>query len=135
AKPKQPGPYLQLAYIYAKYLKKMEPAIGYAEQAVTLAPNEIEGYQRLAEVQLAAANRKGALQTLDRAAKVESNVPAFWTQLGKLYLALIAQPDKTPKAEELEKVNAVFRKALALAPGDASVLTAAADYFRSEEQM
>ena len=54
AEPKEPGPYLQLAYIYAKYLKKMEPAIRYAEQAVTLAPNEIEGYQRLAEVQLAA---------------------------------------------------------------------------------
>ena len=56
------------------------------EQAVTLAPNEIEGYQRLAEVQLAAGNRKGALQTLDRAAKVETNAPSFWTQLGKLYL-------------------------------------------------
>jgi len=124
AEPKEPGPYLQLAYIYAKYLKKMEPAIRYAEQAVTLAPNEIEGYQRLAEVQLTAGNRKGALQTLDRAAKVETNAPSFWTQLGKLYLALIAQPDKNPKAEELEKVNGVFHKALALAPGDASVLTA-----------
>jgi len=135
AEPKEPGPYLQLAYIYAKHLKKMEPAIRYAEQAVTLAPNEIEGYQRLAEVQLAAGNRKGALQTLDRAAKVETNAPSFWTQLGKLYLALIAQPDKNPKAEELEKVNGVFHKALALAPGDASVLTAAADYFAASQQI
>ena len=135
AEPKQPGPYLQLAYIYAKYLKKMEPAIGYAEQAVKLAPNEIEGYQRLAEVQLAAHSRKGALQTLDRAAKVETNVPSFWTQLGKLYLALLAQPDKSPKPEELQKVTAVFRKALALAPGDASVLTDAADYFAASQQM
>jgi tetratricopeptide (TPR) repeat protein len=135
AEPKEPGPYLQLAYIYAKYLKKMEPAIGYAEQAVTLAPNEIEGYQRLAEVQLAAHSRKGALQTLDRAAKVETNAPSFWTQLGKLYLAILAQPDKNPKAEELQKVNAVFRKALALAPGDASVLTDAADYFAASQQI
>jgi tetratricopeptide (TPR) repeat protein len=135
AEPKEPGPYLQLAYIYAKYLKKMEPAIRYAEQAVTLAPNEIEGYQRLAEVQLADGNRKGALQTLDRAAKIETNAPSFWTQLGKLYLALIAQPDKNPKAEELEKVNAVFHKALALAPGDASVLTSAADYFAASQQI
>ncbi len=135
AEPKEPGPYLQLAYIYAKYLRKMEPALGYAEQAVTLAPKDIEGYQRLAEVQLAARNRKGALQTLDRAAKVETNVASFWTQLGKLYLALIAQPDKNPKAEELAKINATFRKALALAPGDASVLTAAADYFAASQQM
>jgi tetratricopeptide (TPR) repeat protein len=135
AEPKEPGPYLQLAYIYAKYLKKMDPAIRYAEQAVTLAPNEIEGYQRLAEVQLADGNRKGALQTLNRAAKIETNAPSFWTQLGKLYLALIAQPDKNPKAEELEKVNTVFHKALALAPEDASVLTSAADYFAASQQI
>ena len=102
---------------------------------MTLAPNEIEGYQRLAEVQLAAHSRKGALQTLDRAARVETNVASFWTQLGKLYLALLAEPDKSPKAEELQKVNAVFRKALALAPGDASVLTDAADYFAASQQM
>src|SRR6476660_7725980 len=86
AQPKEPGPYLQLAYIYAKYLKKTEPAIRYAEQAIALAPNEMAGYQRLAEVQLAAGNRKSALQTLDRVAKVETDAPSFWTQLGKLYL-------------------------------------------------
>jgi tetratricopeptide (TPR) repeat protein len=135
AAPKEPGPYLQLAYIYAKYLKKMAPAIRYAEEAVTLAPHEIEGYQRLAEVQLTAHNRKGALQTLDRAARVETNVPSFWTQLGKLFLALMTQPDKNPAPEELQKVNAVFRKALALAPSDASVLTDAADYFAASQQV
>lgn len=135
AEPKQPGPYLQLAYIYAKYLKKMEPAVRYAEEAVKLAPNEIEGYQRLAEVQLTARDRKGALQTLDRAAKVSTNVPAFWTQLGKLYLALLTQGEKTPRPEELKKVNGVFRKALALAPSDASVLTDAADYFAASQQV
>ncbi|MEO5719185.1 MAG: tetratricopeptide repeat protein, partial [Chthoniobacterales bacterium] len=135
AEPKQPGPYLQLAYIYAKYLKKMEPAIRYAEEAVKLAPNEIEGYQRLAEVQLSARDRKGALQTLDRAAKVSTNVPAFWTQLGKLYLALLTQGDKSPNPSEVTKVNGVFRKALALAPSDASVLTDAADYFAASQQV
>lgn len=135
AEPKQPGPYLQLAYIYAKYLKKMDPAIRYAEEAVKLAPNDIEGYQRLAEVQLTAHDRKGALQTLDRAAKVSTNVPAFWTQLGKLYLAILSQGDKIPKPDELRKVNDVFRKALALAPSDASVLTDAADYFAASQQV
>ena len=135
AQPKEPGPYLQLAYIYAKYLKKMEPATRYAEQAVALAPDEIEGYQRLAEVQLTARDRKGARRTLDRAAKVETNDPSFWTQLGKLYLALLAQPDKNPTPEQLQKVNAVFHKALALAPSDASVLRDAADYFAASDQV
>ena len=122
AQPKATDAYLQLAYIYAKYLKKMEPAIRYAKQAVALAPNEIDGYQRLCEVQLTAGNHKAALQTLDRAAKVETNDPSFWTRLGKLYLALLAQTDATPKPDDLHKVNLVFQKALKLAPGDASVL-------------
>lgn len=135
AQPKEPEPYLQLAYIYAKYLRKMEPATQYAEKAVALAPNEIEGYQRLTEVLLTAHNRKEAMRTLDRAAKVETNDPSFWTQLGKLYLALIAQPDKNPKPEELVKVNAVFQKAIALAPSDASVLKDAADYFAASQQI
>ena len=135
AAPKEPGPYLQLAYIYAKYLKKLEPAIDYAQQAVKLAPDEIDGYQRLAEVQLAAHNQKAALRTLDRAGKVETNDPSFWTQLGKLYLALLAQPDKELKPEQLEKVNTVFRKALKLAPSDASVAKDAADYFAASQQV
>jgi tetratricopeptide (TPR) repeat protein len=135
AQPKEPGPYLQLAYIYAKYLRKMEPATQYAEKAVELAPNEIEGYQRLTEVLLTARNRKAAMRTLDRAAKVETNDPSFWTQLGKLYLALIVQPDKNLQPEDLGKVNAVFQKAIALAPGDASILKDAADYYAASQQV
>ena len=135
AQPKDPGPYLQLAYIYAKYLKKMDPAIRYARQAVELAPKEIDGYQRLAEVELVAGNRRSAFQTLDRASKVDTNDPSFWTQLGKLYLALIVQPDKNPRPAELQKVNAVFHKALELAPTDASVLKDAADYFAASQQV
>ena len=46
AQPKDAEPYLQLAYIYAKYLKKIEPAIRYARQAITLAPTEINGFAR-----------------------------------------------------------------------------------------
>ncbi|MEO5753816.1 MAG: tetratricopeptide repeat protein, partial [Chthoniobacterales bacterium] len=36
---------------------------------------------------------------------------------------------------DLEKVNAVFRKALTLAPGDASVVKDAADYFAASQQV
>jgi tetratricopeptide (TPR) repeat protein len=135
AQPKEPGPYLQLAYIYAKYLKKMDPAIRYAREAIKLAPDDIAGYQRLAEVQLADRDRRGALKTLDRAAEVETNDPSFWTQLGKLYLALLTQSDKNPKPADQEKVNSVFRKAIQLAPSDASVLKDAADYFAASQQI
>ncbi len=135
AQPNDSEPYLQLAYIYAKYLKKTEPAIRYARQAIALAPTEIDGYQRLCEVQLTSGDRKAALLTLDQAARVQTNDPSFWTRLGKLYLALIAQPKTAPKPEEIAKVNQVFRKALALAPGDAAVLKDAADYFAASQQV
>ncbi len=135
AQPNDSEPYLQLAYIYAKYLKKTEPAIRYARQAIALAPIEIDGYQRLCEVQLISGDHKAALLTLDQAAQVQTNDPSFWTRLGKLYLALIAQPKTTPKPEEIAKVNQVFRKALGLAPGDAAVLKDAADYFAASQQM
>ncbi|HEY2801302.1 MAG TPA: tetratricopeptide repeat protein [Chthoniobacterales bacterium] len=135
AQPNEPDPYLQLAYIYAKYLKKMEPAIRYAKEAVRLAPDEIDGYQRLCEVQLTAGESKAALQTLDRAAKVATNDPSFWTRLGKLYLALLAQNKGEPNPEDLKKVNVVFRKALKLAPADASVIKDAADYFAASQQI
>ena len=135
AQPDQADPYLQLAYIYAKYLKKMGPAVGYAEQAVALAPSDMDGYQRLCEVQLAAGDRKGARRTLDRAAGVQTNDPSFWTQLGKLYLALLLQNDNKLKPADLQKVNAVFHKALALAQNDASVLKDTADYFAATQQV
>jgi tetratricopeptide (TPR) repeat protein len=135
AQPKEPGPYLQQAYIYAKYLKKMDPSIRNAREAIKLAPDDIAGYQRLAEVQLADRDRRGALKTLDRAAEVETNDPSFWTQLGKLYLALLTQSDKNPKPADQEKVNSVFRKAIQLAPSDASVLKDAADYFAASQQI
>lgn len=135
AQPKQAGPYLQLAYIYAKYLRKMLPAITYARQAVTLAPENIDGYQRLCEVQVAAGEDKAALHTLDRAAGIKTNDPSYWTQLGKLYLALIAQNHSVPNQQDLDKINAVFRKALALAAGDASVIKDAADYFAATQQV
>jgi tetratricopeptide (TPR) repeat protein len=113
----------------------MDPAIRYAREAIKLAPDDIAGYQRLAEVQLADRDRRGALKTLERAAEVETNDPSFWTQLGKLYLALLTQSDKNPKPADQEKVNSVFRKAIQLAPSDASVLKDAADYFAASQQI
>ena len=45
ANPKEPAPYLQLASIYSKQLKKMDQAMKYAEQALALDPQNIEVYQ------------------------------------------------------------------------------------------
>ena len=68
AKPKEAGPYLQLAFIYAKYLKKTDQAVKYANQAIVLDPLNFEAYQRLYEIEAGAGQPQKALMALDRAA-------------------------------------------------------------------
>src|SRR6266705_1127785 len=82
--PNEPEPYLQLAFIYTN-------------RAIALNPRNIEAYQRLYEIELAAGEEKKALQSLDRAAKVRSDDPTFWTKLGKLYASIVFKPGSESK--------------------------------------
>ena len=102
ANPKDANPYQQLAFIYAKYLKKTDQAIDYANRAITLNPSDIEGYQRLVEIEVAAGQEKKALDVLDRATKVRSDDANFWMRLGKLYVALLFKSESQPKPDELK---------------------------------
>jgi len=128
-------PYLQLAFIYAKYLRKTDEAIEFANRGVALDPTNIEGYQRLYEIQLAAGDEKKALQSLDRAAKVKSDDSAFWIKLGKLYATLIFRPDAEPKPEELARVNEIFKKAAEHGQDEPAALKEVADYYASSQQI
>src|SRR5438128_5022588 len=99
ANPNDAEPYRQLAFIYAKYLKKTDQAVEFANRAITLDPSNIEAYQRLFEIELAAGDEKQALQVLERATKSHSTDPTFWLTLGKFYSSLVFKPDAEPKAE------------------------------------
>ena len=57
ANPNDAEPYHQLAYIYAKYLKKTDQAVDYANRAIALNPRDIEAYQRLCEIELCSRTR------------------------------------------------------------------------------
>lgn len=135
ASPKQTAPYLQLAFLYSKYLQKPEQALKYANQAIALDADNIDAYQRIYEIELTRGSPKQALAVLDRAAKVESRHPIFWTRLGKLYASILFEPDAAPKPEELQRVNAVFRRAAESGPEDPAVLKDVADYFAASEQI
>jgi tetratricopeptide (TPR) repeat protein len=135
ANPNDAGPYRQLAFIYAKYLKKTEQAVDYANRAIALNPRDIEAYQRLCEIELAAGEPRKALEALDRATKVHSNDASFWTQLGKLYAAIVFKPDSQPKPEELGRINEIFKKAAEHARDDPAVLKDVADYYASSQQL
>lgn len=135
ANPKDPGPYLQLAFIYAKYLKKPDQAVDYANRAINLDPRNIDAYQRLFEIELVAGEEKKAIQSLDRAFKVQSNDPTFWSRLGKLYAAVLFKTDSDRKPADIERVNAVFKKAAEHGGDDPSVLKDVADYYAASQQI
>jgi tetratricopeptide (TPR) repeat protein len=135
ANPNNAEPYSQLAFIYAKYLKKTDEAVDYANQAIALNPRDIEAYQRLCEIELAAGEEKKALEALDRATKVRSDDASFWTRLGKLYAAILLKSDSQSKPDELRRVNEVFRKAAENAKDDPTVLKDVADYYAASQQL
>jgi tetratricopeptide (TPR) repeat protein len=135
ANPNDSEPYQQLAFIYAKYLKKTDQAIDYANRAIALNPGDAEGYQRLVEIEVAAGEEKKALEVLDRATKVGSDDAAFWIRLGKLYAAILFKSDSQPKPDELKRINEVFKKAAEHASDDPAVLKDAADYYAASQQL
>jgi tetratricopeptide (TPR) repeat protein len=135
ANPKDAEPYHQLAYIYAKYLKKTDQALDYANRAIALNPADIEAYQRLCEIELAAGQEQKAIDALERATKVRSDDASFWTRLGKLYAAVLFKPDSQPKPDELKRVNEIFKKAVENAKDDPAILKDVADYYASSQQL
>jgi len=135
ANPNDGEPYRQLAFIYAKYLKKTDQAVDYANRAIALNPTDIDAYQRLCEIELAAGQQQKALNALDLAKKVKTNDASFWTRLGKLYAAVLFTPDAQPKPEELKRVNEIFKKAVANAGDDPAILKDVADYYASSQQL
>ena len=134
-KPKEAAPYLQLAFIYAKYLKKTEQALKYANQALVLDPLNFEAYQRLYEIEASAGKPEKALLALERAANVKSDDPSFWARLGKLYATIVFKTDTEPKPDDIKRVNGFFEKAIAHAGEDAGVLKAAADFYAASQQI
>ena len=135
ANPNNAEPYQQLAFIYARYLKKTDQALDYANRAIALNPKDVEAYQRLVEIEVAAGQEKKALEALDRATKVRSNDPSFWIRLGKLYVALLFKSDSQPKPDELTRINELFKKAAENAGDDPSILKDVADYYAASQQL
>ncbi len=135
ANPNNAEPYQQLAFIYARYLKKTDQAIDYANRAIALNPADVEGYQRLVEIEVAAGQEKKALDALDRATKVRSNDPNFWMHLGKLYMAILFKSDSQPKPDELKTVNEIFKRAAEHAGDDPAILKDVADYYAASQQL
>lgn len=135
ANPKAVEPLLQLAFIYAKYMRRLDQALDYINKAIAIDPANIDAYERMCEIALAAGDEKKALQSLDRAAGTQTDNATFWTRLGKLYASIVFRPDRPPKAEVIGRVNTIFKKAAEYAGDDSKVLKDVADYYASTQQI
>ena len=135
ANPKATEPLLQLAFIYTKYMRRVDQAIDYVNKAIAIDPEDIDAYERLCEIALAAGDEKKALQSLDRAAVIRSDNAEFWARLGKLYASIVFKPDRPPKSEDIARVNEIFKKAAEHAGDDAKVLKDVADYYVATQQI
>jgi tetratricopeptide (TPR) repeat protein len=135
AAPKEALPLVYLSQLYSKHLKKPDLALKYAEQALALAPDNLLCHSALYELYVAANQPKKAEQVLERATKSNSTDPRYWIQLGDLYTRLYLKEDGSSEPADLEKMNAVYRKAAELGKTDAAIVAKVGDYFVLSRQV
>jgi len=135
AAPKEPLPYIYLSQLYAKNLNKPDLALKYAEQAIALAPENFAAHLALYEIHLSAGQTKKAEQVLERASKAERPEAKYWIQLGDLYTRLYLKEDGSSEPAQLQKMNAVYRKAAEYGAKDATTQIKVGDYFVLSKQV
>ncbi len=135
AAPKQPQPYLALAYLYFSNLDKPAEAAKYAEQAVAIDPGSIFGYAYLREIYKAQGQEGKVPALLDRAAKADSKDAFFWLQLGALYAEVYLAQDPGKDGDALRKTTQVFQKALSFGGDDVDIIEKIADFFVATQQI
>jgi tetratricopeptide (TPR) repeat protein len=128
AAPKEPGSYIYLAHVYAKYLNKQDLAVQMAQKAVEVAPEYFDAWAALYEMHGQAGEKEKAVEVIERALKSTSKNPGFWLSFGGYLRKTFLKDDGSATPEELRQMETAFRKAVELKPGDASVLAQAGDF-------
>jgi len=132
--PKDMLPPLFLSHIYAKFLKKPALAIKNAVLALELDPESIEPYLTLVELYSDGGQPQKAETILDRALKSESTDGDFWCQLGELCARLDLNSEGNAPPEKIQRLNALFQKALSLDPENLDNMAKAADFYFETKQ-
>lgn len=135
AAPKEPMPYVYLSQLYGKNLNKPDLALKYAEQALALAPDNFAANMALYDLFVSGGQLKKAELVLEKASKLDSTDPKFWTQLGDQYARLFLKDDGSCEPAQLEKMNAVYRKAAQYGKEDTQTLSKVGDYFVLSKQV
>jgi tetratricopeptide (TPR) repeat protein len=130
AQPQDPLPYVTLVYLYLKELSQPELALKYARDGVAAAPYDLRTHHALFVALDTLGDDAKTEIALDQAANIDSKDVDFWFGLGDLYLRLYGKERSEDQIDllKLQKVTALYEKALALSPKDPSVIARVADY-------
>jgi len=135
AAPNDPMACYFLSQIYAKFLRKYDVALKYADQALNLDPTNFLFYVTNYELQLNLGQGKKAVETLDRASKLQSNDAQFCLKLSELYVHAMVKDDGTSAPDDLKKMNVLFQKTLSLAKDDPAIIGRVADFYVLTKQI
>ncbi|MGB8169397.1 MAG: tetratricopeptide repeat protein [Chthoniobacteraceae bacterium] len=135
AAPKEPLPYIYLSQLYSHYLKKPDLALTYAEQALTLAPDNFKSYLAVYELHDGTGQKAKADAVLVRAVKSESKDTRYWTELGEFLQKIYLKDDGSCAPDELKRMNAVYQRLADLSKDDPLILAKIADYFVLSKQV
>ena len=120
---------LALSDLYLHRLKKPYLAVSYAEQALKIAPNQLNTYQTLFEVYLALKRKKDAEAVLLRAEKLNTEGPSFWLTLAGLGVRLYTNDKGVFQSPHVSLVQPCLEKAAELAGKNADTYSKIGDVY------
>ena len=129
ARPNEARGFLALADLYLRRLKKPELAVTYAEQALKVAPDQLNSYETLFEDYLALKRTKDAESVLLRAEKLDSQSPTFWLTLADLGVHLYTNDKGQFQPGKTALVEPCLQKAAALSGKTADIYTRIGDVY------
>lgn len=135
ASPKEPLPYIYLSQLYSNYLRKPDLALQYADQALSLAPENFKSHLAVFELHDNAGDKKKAEAVLERALKLNSTEPRYWAEFGEFLQKLYLRDDGSSSPEELKRMNAVYEKLAGIAQNSAGTLLKVADFYVLSKQV
>jgi tetratricopeptide (TPR) repeat protein len=135
ARPNDVQGLLALTDLYLRRLKKPYLAVSYAEQAIRIAPNQLDTYQSLFEVYLALKRKKDAEAILLRAEKLNSDSPSFWLTLAGLGIRLYTNEKGVFQSAHASLVQPCLEKAAGLAGKNADTYSKIGDAYTQINQV
>jgi len=134
ASPREPGPAIDLARIYLGALRQADSALTYAERAFKLAPEDFTALSTFVEVCAAGRLPQRIDETLRKTLAQPIQDANFWLRAGDLFRNALSPRGQPPGKSQVERLNALYKKALELEPSSLACLERSADHYTLTQQ-